>query len=196
MTVNYGPWILDPNKHKTCDIYSWHEMFTAEECNKIINIGNSCDTNYGTAGDKLNLLYRKSKVSWIPIDNPDNHWIFQKATDIINYSNATYFDYDLHELESLQFTIYDETMSKYEKHLDCNLRTSYDRKLSFSVLLSDPKTFTGGDLVLHVSKDDTIIERKQGVAYFFPSFLLHEVTPVLSGSRISLVGWVTGPRFR
>jgi len=31
---------------------------------------------------------------------------------------------------------------------------------------------------------------------FFPSYTLHEVTPVTKGTRYTLVGWVHGPAFK
>jgi PKHD-type hydroxylase len=37
---------------------------------------------------------------------------------------------------------------------------------------------------------------KRGSIMFFPSFLLHRVAEVTEGKRKSLVGWVTGPKFR
>ena len=39
--------------------------------------------------------------------------------------------------------------------------------------------------------------RKQiGDLVVFPSYVLHEVTPVTKGERNSLVCWVTGPSFK
>ena len=39
-------------------------------------------------------------------------------------------------------------------------------------------------------------KRNKGTAMYFPSYVLHEVTPVIKGTRISLVGWITGPAFK
>jgi len=67
------------------------------------------------------------------------------------------------------------------------------RKLGFSLLLSDPRTFDGGDLVV----GDRIVEaaRAQGVLTMFPSFLRHRVTRLERGDRYVIVGWVLGPTF-
>jgi hypothetical protein len=35
-----------------------------------------------------------------------------------------------------------------------------------------------------------------GTFTVFPSYTLHEVSPILDGARYSLVGWVNGPDFK
>jgi PKHD-type hydroxylase len=67
------------------------------------------------------------------------------------------------------------------------------RKLAFSVLLSDPGDFMGGDLAF----SDRVLDvaRVQGTLTVFPSFLPHRVTRMTSGSRYVIVGWVLGPTF-
>lgn len=52
-----------------------------------------------------------------------------------------------------------------------------------SVLLNDPAEFTGGDLV--VSRENA--PREKGAAVIFHGFTEHQVTPVLSGTRVALV---------
>ena len=37
---------------------------------------------------------------------------------------------------------------------------------------------------------------EQGTLVAFPSFVLHEITPVTKGERYSLVNWIAGPNFR
>ena len=70
------------------------------------------------------------------------------------------------------------------------------RKLSLTILLSDPSEFDGGDLIVWGSPTTQITtEKKLGRAYAFPSFIPHHITPVTSGIRKSLVIWVVGPKF-
>ena len=40
------------------------------------------------------------------------------------------------------------------------------------------------------------MSRKQGTAIAFPSYVLHGVKPVTTGTRYSLVAWITGPEFK
>jgi PKHD-type hydroxylase len=76
------------------------------------------------------------------------------------------------------------------------------RKLSFTLQLSDPSSYEGGDLELGVhhltgSPTDTLRAhvRAQGTLALFPSFLVHRVTPVRVGVRHAIVGWLHGPPF-
>ena len=38
--------------------------------------------------------------------------------------------------------------------------------------------------------------KARGTLVAFPSYVMHRVTPVTSGTRKSLVAWVAGPKFR
>ena len=40
------------------------------------------------------------------------------------------------------------------------------------------------------------MDKTQGTLIMFPSYVLHEVTPVTKGTRNSLVTWVTGKQFK
>ena len=62
--------------------------------------------------------------------------------------------------------------------------------------LSDSKDYEGGDLMLMHSNTPNIIEKKKGYLVAFPSYVLHEVTPVTKGERYSLVAWIHGPNLR
>ena len=68
------------------------------------------------------------------------------------------------------------------------------RKISMTLLLSDPSTFEGGELEF-MSKGKTA-KLKQGQAIFFSSWLQHRVKPVTKGERYSLVMWFGGPSFK
>ena len=61
-------------------------------------------------------------------------------------------------------------------------------------LLSDPSTFTGGEL--EFMEKNKIPNLKQGQAIFFASFLRHRVAPVKKGTRRSLVMWFGGQPFK
>ena len=70
------------------------------------------------------------------------------------------------------------------------------RKISMTLLLSDPSEFSGGDLLFADAGLSTPIPLKQGQAIFFASFLRHKVAPVKKGIRKSLVMWFGGPPFK
>ena len=63
------------------------------------------------------------------------------------------------------------------------------RKLSMSCLLNDPSEFEGGEFQVRIAgQEETIPLAKREVVLFFPD-LEHQVAPVKSGVRDSLVVW-------
>ena len=133
---------------------------------------------------------------------PTEHaWLFNRIRDCTNAVNADWFRYDLIGFEGLQFTKYaygkDARPDFYSSHKDTALLPGGTvRKLSFTIQLSDPETYEGGDVVLYNSLIDTAnLSRALGSISFFPSYTIHEVTPVTRGVRHSLVGWACGPAF-
>lgn len=78
----------------------------------------------------------------------------------------------------------------YGWHIDLGPGPAARRKLSVTVLLSDPDDFAGGDLEFD---GGVALPRERGAALVFPSFLRHRVAPVLAGERWALVAWLTGP---
>ena len=72
------------------------------------------------------------------------------------------------------------------------------RKVSFSVQLSNPSDYEGGDLRFYRHSTTKFMEapKDKGTLILFPSWTIHEVTPVTAGTRYSLVSWVNGPRWK
>jgi PKHD-type hydroxylase len=184
-------------------------VFTPEECKKIIEIGESgtlaSPMTYGSVGDlthseqdiKKVSKVRRSPIAWIRSDLQDNRWIYERMTEAIKTINSRFFEYELTEIQSLQFTSYDaKEKGFYGKHIDMMYNGTGTRKLSVTVQLSDPSKYEGGDLLLHTAENPEKPMKKQGMGVFFPGYTLHEVTPVTKGKRYSLVAWVLGPKFK
>lgn len=195
-TATSWPFELDP-----VNTYAyWDNVFTKEECNLLIAIGNAQRNLQATVGTKsgsveTNTKIRESEVSWL-YPNQDTVWVFQRLTDIIVNLNDRYFKFDIFgALEGFQFTKYVAPTGHYGKHIDCGFNNIV-RKLSFTLQLSDEKDYEGGDLILHTSDDLMPMKRSQGSIAVFPSYVLHEVTPVTKGTRYSLVSWITGKPFK
>ena len=56
--------------------------------------------------------------------------------------------------------------------------------VSCTVFLSDPRTYEGGELVLHLGVRALALKVEAGGAILYPSTTLHEVAPVRSGVRL------------
>lgn len=189
---------------KTYTTDSWcfiNNVFNKNEVENICKIGESYQKYdalvYGIKDNNgLDTNQRKTTISWIPSNDPENHWIFRKITDAIDFANKTHFNFDLTMIESLQYSIYNEG-DFFEYHLDSGNDSAMGvRKLSFSILLSDPEEYEGGDLNLMFGKNPTVPKKTKGMIIFFPSHTLHRVTPITRGTRKALVGWVLGPNFK
>ena len=78
------------------------------------------------------------------------------------------------------------------------------RKVSVTINLSKPNDYEGGNLKFDFGDHHKGLKRfyeckeirPQGSIIVFPSFLFHQVTPVTSGNRYSLVMWCSGKPFR
>lgn len=177
----------------------WNKFLTPEECKKIIDYGNSLKLNKATALGEYGHKVRKSDISWID-PNPEINWLFERTAEVINNLNSQFFKFDLWGFrESFQFTKYKSPGGKFTAHTDRGINFQSVRKLSITIQLSDPKKYTGGKLkiIQGYEKDAQLYPpNEQGTLIAFPSFVLHEVTPVTKGERYSLVNWIAGPNFR
>lgn len=191
-------------KEQYVPLYAYHDsIFTDAEIDEIVEIGKHTqleDAPIMTTSDGMvDTNYRNCKTSWL-YPQPEHAWIFQKLTAGFEILNNQYYNYDLTQFEPLQFTSYASDRKEfYGKHTDCifgrnDMTTS--RKLSVTLQLSDPADYEGGDLLLHVGPEGDVMPRKKGMMILFPSFMLHEVTPVTAGQRYSLVTWAHGPLFK
>lgn len=180
------------------ELYYLEDQFNDDEILIIKAIAKKLPKERSTVGNrnKENEDYRRSTTTWINI-NDSTSWIYKKLTSLVNQVNSNYFNFDLDYISTLQFTEYycDENM--YKPHIDCIFSSNPEnRKLTFVIQLSDPSEYKGGDLMLYYNKTPTCIKKQKGSIVFFPSYVLHEVTPVTDGKRDTLVGWVEGLQFR
>lgn len=137
---------------------------------------------------------RKSNTIFLE-DYIQYDWLYKKLASIILQVNCLNYNHLLYGIQSLQYTEYDSSYHGfYGKHEDCiNTNHGIQRVLSFSIQLTDPDTYTGGDLVIY-TKQPAYAKKQLGSMTIFPSNISHEVLPVKTGFRKSLVGWVVGPR--
>lgn len=172
----------------------WEQAFSKEECERIIEIGRDRTLRQATTRGGIDDV-RKSEVAWLyPSDDLD--WAYRRMTDIIMDLNSRFFRFDLFgATEGFQFTTYTAPGGKYGRHIDSAPGTLI-RKLSFTVQLSEPDAYEGGDLCLYLGEQPEVMKRDQGYVALFPSYVLHEVTPVTQGTRYSLVSWITGRPFK
>jgi PKHD-type hydroxylase len=179
--------------------YSWMEKFIdLEEVGELKEYAETLteeDGNVFTNGESELNDVRRSSIKWFE-DFDALTPVYRRIDNYIKDINARYFNKHLYFIEPLQYTVYNESNSGfYTTHYDCRTKPQIptDRKLSFTIQLSDPSEYDGGELVLYTPKE--YVARKDiGSIIVFDSSVLHEVKPVTRGTRISLVGWVSGPQ--
>ncbi len=182
------------------------KLFSEEEVEKICKY---CSENDGELRDGLTFgskpedidkikQIRNSKIKFVKI-NKENSWIFKRLKNIIEKVNDDFYNFELVGFDKFQYSEYNSEGSKYDFHIDCFLgekNVNLMRKMSVSLLLSDPeKDYEGGDFELSVGQTQKI-NQKKGTAVFFPSFVMHRVSPIVKGNRKSIVIWVLGPKFK
>ena len=175
--------------------YAWWDSFlTLEECEKIIKYANFLNSKIKATVRSDDLESRKSNITWMP-PSEEIRWLYERLTSIITKLNNQFFHFDLFGIiEPLQFTNYKAPKGKFDMHIDNSYNTVI-RKLSISIQLTDPKKYKGGDLNLYLDRKKIAMKKEQGCLIAFPSYVLHEVTPIIKGERNSLVVWITGKSF-
>ena len=167
--------------------------------------------------DGVGETVRNSRNAWID----SSTWVGGLVWHYIMRANRENFMYDIEGIDSneIQYTEYQKG-EYYDWHVDDNigrclfndkalasatnhgeniaiLKGEYVRKLSFTVQLSDPEDYEGGELEFKVNNEEPFFApNKKGTVIVFDSRTLHRVCEVKSGVRKSLVGWVVGPRWK
>jgi len=174
-------------------------IFTPQQCQMIVNAGHAEAPEKAKVGGGEKGAYdtkkRVTTISWIPFNKLPE--MYKQIENQLSIVNLNHFGFDGVRLtEPAQFTEYPKG-GFYDWHMDLNAFGQEGqnpiRKISMTLLLSDPKDFTGGDLMFSEMGDNKPLPLKQGQAIFFASFLRHKVAPVKKGIRRSMVMWFGGP---
>ena len=168
-------------------------------------------------GNQLAPKIRNSKNAWIPTE----HWIGGWIWYYIQKANRENFLYDLWDIDggSIQYTHYTPG-DYYTWHTDGDISSAFKpnikprsganisqdqilqkgecvRKLSFSLQLSDPKDYTGGEVeFVDMTGKRYFAPKQKGTLIVFDSRTKHRVRTVKTGLRKSIVGWVVGSRWK
>lgn len=179
----------------------YHDIFDANECRDIIDYyKNNTESAISPVGEErlINKNIRNCTVyqATAKQQEEDLAFIFDKIRRVVIAANQRHFHFDLTgPIEPMQFLEYNgEDNQHYIPHSDRSYN-NIARKLSLTILLSDPEEFEGGDIRFPYARD-LFIKPTRGSVLLFPSFTIHEVLPVTKGIRNSLVMWVCGPSFK
>ena len=105
-------------KKDVVERWTWCAPYTADGCNKIIELGDKLLPKEIKVDNSGNIVRSVNGTSCsIPI-NDDTRWIFETLSKHIIEINNKFFEYDLQYISELQFTLYDEKNDFFPKHLD------------------------------------------------------------------------------
>jgi PKHD-type hydroxylase len=62
--------------------------------------------------------------------------------------------------------------------------------VSCTIFISDPQAYEGGELAIYLGAQEVRVKGGAGLAVFYPSTTLHQVTPVTAGERLVLLTFI------
>ena len=172
---------------------------TVAECDTLIQLCSAAPMqDAGLVRATTAHQIRRADLSWLD-DLPQAAWVMDRMVGLVAAANRDSFGFDLTEFaESPQVARYGaERAGHFDWHSDIGAGAlAAKRKLTIVVQLSDPADYDGGILELRPDSSIRQVPQARGTAAIFPSFVLHRVTPVTTGTRWSLTLWSHGPTFR
>ena len=92
------------------------------------------------------------------------------------------------QLSPILFSRY-EHGRKYGSHVDDAIMGGMRADVSFTLFLSDPASYDGGELVIETAAGDEAIKLEAGAMIVYPATSLHRVSEITRGERLAAVGW-------
>jgi PKHD-type hydroxylase len=127
--------------------------------------------------------------------------LYARMEDAVLHLNTRFFRFDLSGLVNFQYALYGgPDGGHFDWHKDYGRDPSdpgqEPRKVTLSLQLSDAADYEGCDLQVRAGNQIDSAPRLRGSLVAFPANVLHQVTPIRSGTRRALVVWAVGPEFR
>lgn len=176
------------------------DAFTVEELDRLERYCDGLMLTRGTLdgqddGSKYNDAIRITEIASIR-QVPEIMWFYERLANIVRGFNNRSYQFDLRGFsEPPQFMIYrDAEGGHFDWHMDTGPMPP--RKLSLTLQLTDPARYEGCQLQFNTGTSIVAAPKNRGVAIAFPSYMMHRVSPITSGTRKAIVAWVTGPNFK
>jgi len=196
--ISQPPPAVDKESIQTNDLFTSiiHATFLSpEQCDAIKN---ACESPLWIQGEvnsgQIDKKLRNVKQQGLMMN--EEGWPHTRILELMKQANETRYKFNVSG-----FMNYDAPMimeygkgCHYDWHIDVG-KSVPNRKLSFTIQLSKPEDYEGGDLEFLGTEINKEAFRQQGTCVIFPSFLAHKITKVKSGTRYAIVGWVHGPTY-
>lgn len=184
-----------PVRKEQATFVVFDNVLPPEACDNVVALRDQVIADVAMQGS--NPHKRVSDIRWLPWSPGGGiDALYRKLADVVQIANSQFWQFHLGGfLEPLQLTHYRaDNFGHYDWHADRGdngIQTN--RKISGTLLLNDD--FEGGEFQLFDVEPGEVKRMRKGDLILFPSYHVHQVTPVTKGERWSLVFWVTGPPF-
>jgi PKHD-type hydroxylase len=145
---------------------------------------------------QLNPGLRRARVAWVE-HSAQTAWIFSRALAFGLFANRDVdWNFEIRgPAPALQLSRYDSAdHGMFDWHMDTGAGGARYRKLAVVIVIE--AAHEGGQLECRTGSAPRAVPMLPGAAVVFPAYLQHRITPVVRGSRLSLVSWLCGPPFR
>ncbi|MEN9225768.1 MAG: Fe2+-dependent dioxygenase [Thermostichus sp. HHBFW_bins_43] len=167
-------------------------VLSSTDLNEIIELLSQADFVDGkiTAGWNAKLVKNNTQL-------PEGSLQGQRIQEMITAALA---NNPLFQLAARPKMIHPILVSRYERgmsygiHTDDALMVTQQQvmrsDISFTLFLSDPKDYEGGELTIESSEGERAYKLPAGAMILYPSSTLHRVETVTQGSRLAAVSWI------
>jgi len=171
-----------------CEVFTGR--FKAEECERVIALHQRAGALQSRMPRGDGGFIRDSDLFWVP-RTAETEWIFERLWNVATLYNSRYGFELFGEMGQLQLTRYSQGQL-YNWHMDLGAGAMSLRKISVVVELAAGGYDGGGTEVFYGEGTGGRMALGRGDALIFPSFIMHRALPVQSGTRWTLVSWLTG----
>jgi len=196
--INTPPPAVDGESIKTNNLFTsivHTSFFSPEQCEAIIS---ACESPLWIQGEvnagQIDKKLRNVKQQGLMMN--EEGWPHTRILELMQQANEARYKFDISGFMNNDAPMIMEYGKgcHYDWHIDVGKNVP-NRKLSFTIQLSKPDDYEGGDLEFLGTETNTDAFRQQGTCIIFPSFLAHRVSKVKSGTRMAIVGWIHGPTY-
>ena len=199
--------LLANSNKKIATEYVYSKCLNDEEIKKIIESLNpdnwqDAQVYQNHESGKIDKSRRILKLQSLIPNNQDGFPLPQITHQISNINN-NFWNFDIRYINFMEDgpAVFKYPIGgKFTWHIDFT-SASANRKLAYSIQLSDTNDYEGGDLEFFDGDDTGKKEkdpqlREKGNIIVFPTYSWHRITPITKGIRYAIVGWVHGPTYR
>lgn len=171
-------------------ILTFDNLVTADEVRVLKNLIARAAFVDGreTAGSQLSQVKQNTQI---PMDHPVMPEIMRLVMNALRRNQVFMDATQPRSLAAMLVSRYQPGM-QYGLHVDNPLMgdpTLIRSDLSFTLFLSEPDRYEGGELAFDTGSGETAYKLPVGSLICYPTGQLHRVRPLQTGERVAVVGW-------